>query len=232
MKHGKFILPKDHIPFLRVAKGGSSCASCKFLTEDKRHCGNKLFVQWYGKSLLPKDIHNWCSDYYEPNPEYLKSGGEVNGVSSLDSVVRINMDNYKPYSNITELRNKSQSYLNSLKSKSFSLEESNPDIKFRIIRAFVNHTTRKAGKTKLIITKQITEILKQGIVISVTDETKGDINTKGVIECVTFIMVDGELFEARFLIKMKVNGQNDLYDLTFNHTLPEKDKTESDRTDA
>lgn len=73
----KFILSPDHKPFIKVVKGGSCCANCRFLTEDKRHCGNTYFVKWYGKSLLPKEIDSWCSDYYEPNPEYLEKGGKI-----------------------------------------------------------------------------------------------------------------------------------------------------------
>ncbi len=77
MEHGKFDLGKNHIPFLKVAKGGSSCANCKFLSSDKKHCGNSLFVTWYGASLLPTPVSRYCSDWYEPSAQYMEQGGKV-----------------------------------------------------------------------------------------------------------------------------------------------------------
>lgn len=77
MEKGKFTLPDNHKPFIKVVKGGSCCANCIFLSVDKRHCTNKYFIKWYGKDLLPKEIDSWCSDFYEPNPEYLKKGGKI-----------------------------------------------------------------------------------------------------------------------------------------------------------
>ena len=77
-KRGKFELPENHEPFMKVHKGGSSCANCEYLgTENGKHiCTNKYFVNWYGKSELPENIDEFCSDWYSPN-EKLKHGGEL-----------------------------------------------------------------------------------------------------------------------------------------------------------
>lgn len=65
--HGKKIgFPDDHIPGIRVPKGGSSCASCRYLKNDKVSCGNKYFVAWHGSATIPAPIDSYCSDWYEP----------------------------------------------------------------------------------------------------------------------------------------------------------------------
>lgn len=74
---GKFDLGENHKPFIKVPKGGSSCANCEYLSEDKKNCVNKNFIEWYGKSELPEPIDEFCSDWYEPNKEYLSKGGEL-----------------------------------------------------------------------------------------------------------------------------------------------------------
>lgn len=59
--------PADHEAGMRVPKGGSSCASCRFLKDDQKSCGNKYFVRWNGGSkLIPGPIDSYCSDWYEP----------------------------------------------------------------------------------------------------------------------------------------------------------------------
>lgn len=77
IKSGDFELSKGHQPFMKVPKGGSSCSNCKFLSEDKKNCVNKYFIEWYGKSELPQPIDEYCSDFYEPSEEYLAKGGEL-----------------------------------------------------------------------------------------------------------------------------------------------------------
>lgn len=77
MEHGKFELPKDHSPFIKVPVGGSNCGNCRFLTSDGKHCGNKYFVQWYGTSLLPQPVSRFCSDWFEPNPKFMKAKGKI-----------------------------------------------------------------------------------------------------------------------------------------------------------
>lgn len=61
-----FELPANHKPFMKITSPGSSCANCKYISADKKTCGNKLFVQWYGKNELPQPATNYCSDWWEP----------------------------------------------------------------------------------------------------------------------------------------------------------------------
>lgn len=77
VKVGNFELPADHTPFMKVSKGGSSCGTCKFLSSDKRHCGNKHFIEWMGSAKLPANIFDICSDWWEPSVEYMKRGGKI-----------------------------------------------------------------------------------------------------------------------------------------------------------
>ncbi len=63
---GPITYPKDHVPGMRVPKGGSSCASCEYLRADKKTCGNEYFVKWNKSNVIPGPIDSYCSDFYEP----------------------------------------------------------------------------------------------------------------------------------------------------------------------
>lgn len=66
---GKFELPSDHIPAIKVPKGGSCCANCKYGSVDdqgKGHCANEYFQKWNGSDELPAPPDEFCSDWYEP----------------------------------------------------------------------------------------------------------------------------------------------------------------------
>jgi len=64
--------PPDHKPAMVVPKGGSSCAKCVFLREDKKHCYNAYFIRWRTineakePSLIPGPIDGYCSDWFRP----------------------------------------------------------------------------------------------------------------------------------------------------------------------
>lgn len=59
--------PKDHVPAIRVPKGGSSCSSCEYLGEDRKTCRNPYFISWNGGSnKLGAPADEFCSDWYEP----------------------------------------------------------------------------------------------------------------------------------------------------------------------
>lgn len=58
--------PPDHQAGMQVPKGGSSCASCKYLGPDQASCTNDYFVQWNGGPQLPAPPDEYCSDWYEP----------------------------------------------------------------------------------------------------------------------------------------------------------------------
>lgn len=63
-------LPKDHEPAIKVPKGGSSCASCKYFNKDGggEHgtCEAEGFHKFYGKKEIPVPADEFCSDWYEP----------------------------------------------------------------------------------------------------------------------------------------------------------------------
>ena len=62
---GKFALPSSHVAAFKVPKGGSSCASCKWVSLDKKSCANTFWVEWNGgDSSLPAPADSYCSDWY------------------------------------------------------------------------------------------------------------------------------------------------------------------------
>ena len=58
--------PADHRPGMRVPKGGSDCAKCRYLKGQDR-CSNKYFQRWHGSDRIPAPIDEYCSDYFEPS---------------------------------------------------------------------------------------------------------------------------------------------------------------------
>jgi hypothetical protein len=58
--------PSDHRPAMQVPKGGSSCATCKYVSVDHKNCANKHFIAWYGSPKLPFPADQFCSDWYVP----------------------------------------------------------------------------------------------------------------------------------------------------------------------
>lgn len=59
--------PPDHVPAMRVPKGGSSCAKCEYLKDrDRGLCGNQYFIKWHGSNKIPAPIDSYCSDWFEP----------------------------------------------------------------------------------------------------------------------------------------------------------------------
>ncbi len=64
--HGPVTLPKGHQPGMRVPKGGSMCANCKFLAKDRKNCMESNFIKWNKGSLIPGPVDEYCSDFYIP----------------------------------------------------------------------------------------------------------------------------------------------------------------------
>jgi hypothetical protein len=62
----KAMYPKDHIPGMRVPKGGSSCSKCEYLADNQTECKNKYFKRWHGSATIPGKIDEYCSDWFEP----------------------------------------------------------------------------------------------------------------------------------------------------------------------
>ncbi len=59
------VLPPDHRLGMKVPKGGSMCANCRFLSSPTT-CGNKGFIQWNGGAKLPDPADEYCCDLFEP----------------------------------------------------------------------------------------------------------------------------------------------------------------------
>ena len=71
--------PKDHVAGMRVPKGGSSCAKCEYLADNKTDCTNGYFQKWNGGPEIPGKIDEYCSDWFEPK-EDLEAAGTSEGV--------------------------------------------------------------------------------------------------------------------------------------------------------
>lgn len=65
----EFELPSDHKAGMKVSKGGSSCATCKFgdPRDDGPHCTNAYWVKWNGgDDKIPAPSDEYCSDWWTP----------------------------------------------------------------------------------------------------------------------------------------------------------------------
>jgi len=64
---GEFSLPPDHKPAIKVPKGGSCCANCRYWNDEEGLCSNQYYIKWNGGSgTIPEDPTSFCSDWYEP----------------------------------------------------------------------------------------------------------------------------------------------------------------------
>jgi len=61
---GPITYPANHKPALRVPKGGSCCANCKFW--DGNDCESKEYQKWAGTDKIPVPPDEFCSDWWEP----------------------------------------------------------------------------------------------------------------------------------------------------------------------
>jgi hypothetical protein len=61
----KLIYPGDHKVGMKVPKGGSSCAKCRYVTEDMKECTQKDFVAWNHGPELPEKADEYCCDMFE-----------------------------------------------------------------------------------------------------------------------------------------------------------------------
>jgi hypothetical protein len=84
--------PADHQAAMRVPKGGSSCASCKYVSDDGKDCSNEHYQTWNGSKHLPYAADEYCSDWYEPKKE-IAAGGIGSGCHG-PNCGRPSKDNY------------------------------------------------------------------------------------------------------------------------------------------
>lgn len=65
-KTGKFELPANHKPAMKVPHGGACCTNCEYFA-GKGRCNNKYFIEYQGgSSIIPGKPSEFCSDWYEP----------------------------------------------------------------------------------------------------------------------------------------------------------------------
>jgi ADP-ribose pyrophosphatase YjhB (NUDIX family) len=77
--------PRDHKAGMRVPKGGSSCASCKYVSDDGKDCSNIHFRVWNGSSHLPAPADEYCSDWYEPKKDIAAAGSHEGALKGWDT---------------------------------------------------------------------------------------------------------------------------------------------------
>ena len=63
---GKYILPSTHLAAMKVPKGGSMCANCKWIDETGKLCFCPHFIEWNGSEVIPGKADEYCSDWYQP----------------------------------------------------------------------------------------------------------------------------------------------------------------------
>jgi hypothetical protein len=59
-------LERDHSPGMRVPRGGSSCANCRFGHVRTNTCSEPNFVRWNGSRHIPAPMDSYCSDFWQP----------------------------------------------------------------------------------------------------------------------------------------------------------------------
>jgi hypothetical protein len=88
-------LPDDHQAAIEVPQGGSMCANCRFLSDDKKNCGEPNFIAWEGRdkpagsSKLPLPADRYCSDWYMPKAGALE---RINPMPMIERLVQIVKD--------------------------------------------------------------------------------------------------------------------------------------------
>jgi hypothetical protein len=60
----QFELPTNHLAAVKVPKGGSSCANCRYW--DGKLCTNGYYKKWNGDGNIPVNPDEFCSDWWEP----------------------------------------------------------------------------------------------------------------------------------------------------------------------
>jgi hypothetical protein len=67
---GNYSVPDDHLAGLRVPKGGSCCANCEYWIAKEEICTNTHYQEWAGTNKIPYPADEYCTDWYEPAPQY------------------------------------------------------------------------------------------------------------------------------------------------------------------
>lgn len=60
------MLPRGHLPGMRVPYGGSSCGNCRFGNVKTNTCSEPNFIRWNGSRRIPVLMDEYCSDWWQP----------------------------------------------------------------------------------------------------------------------------------------------------------------------
>jgi hypothetical protein len=63
---GEMVLPPTHKAGLKVPKGGSCCANCKFWNKEKQVCTSTYYSDWAGTNKIPYAADEYCTNWWEP----------------------------------------------------------------------------------------------------------------------------------------------------------------------
>lgn len=66
LKSYKIEVPDKHQVGTKVPKGGSSCATCEYVSANHKHCSNEYWIEWNkGETCLPEKAEEYCCDYWD-----------------------------------------------------------------------------------------------------------------------------------------------------------------------
>jgi hypothetical protein len=63
---GLMVLPDNHSAGLKVPKGGSCCANCKWWSKEEQVCNSKYYQEWAGTNTIPYAADEYCTNWWEP----------------------------------------------------------------------------------------------------------------------------------------------------------------------
>ena len=63
---GEMVLPPNHKAGLKVPKGGSCCANCKWWDAEEKICESKYYSDWAGTNKIPYAADEYCTNWWEP----------------------------------------------------------------------------------------------------------------------------------------------------------------------
>ena len=63
---GEMVLPPNHKAGLKVPKGGSCCANCKWWDKEEQICVSTYYQDWAGTNKIPYAADEYCTNWWEP----------------------------------------------------------------------------------------------------------------------------------------------------------------------
>jgi hypothetical protein len=63
---GPMELPDSHRAGLKVPKGGSCCANCKWWNKEEQVCTSTYYAKWADTNTIPYPADEYCTNWWEP----------------------------------------------------------------------------------------------------------------------------------------------------------------------